>query len=174
MFTLPLGLNAQLSIISIGAAHDADPLDLLDWESFDLLSGIANQAEATNATAIGEGDVASIGVQLPSRLLVLDAPVIMLKLGITLLARFLVPTILIEAGDSSPGTVGTGLTGLRIETGGKRVVFGKDGAIALQIVLVDPAPVHPKTETLVTNELHDANRFMQFIRNKCLRLWMDG
>ena len=68
--------------------------------------------------------------------------------------------ILIETGDGSPGPVGTGLTSLGIEAVGKRVLFGKRRTVALQIVLVDPASVHPQAETLVANELHDADRFI--------------
>ena len=57
MLTLSFGLNSELSVVSIGAAQEADPLDLLHWESFDMLSGTANQAQATTK---GESDVASI------------------------------------------------------------------------------------------------------------------
>ena len=84
----------------------------------------------------------------------------MLKLGVALLARFLVAAILIETGDGSPGTVGTGLTSLGIEAVGKRVLFGQDGRVALQVILGDAAAVHPQAETLIADELHDADRFI--------------
>ena len=82
----------------------------------------------------------------------------MLKLWVPLLPRLVGFAILIEARDGRPGTVGTGLTGLRIERLGKRVLFGKHGTIALQIVLADTAFVHPQAQALVTDELHDADR----------------
>lgn len=87
MFTLALGLNTKLAIIAIGTAQDANPFDLLDWEGFDLLVRVPNQAEATNATAIGEDDMVPIGRELPACLFILDAPIVVLKLGIPLLAK---------------------------------------------------------------------------------------
>ena len=157
MLTLSFGLNSELSVVSIGAAQEADPLDLLHWESFDMLSGTANQAQATTK---GESDVASIRVYLPSGGFVLHTSVIMLKCRVPLLSRFLVPAILIEAGDGSPGTVGTGLTGLGIEACSKRVRLSEHGTIALEVILVNLASVHPEAEALVTDELHDAKRFI--------------
>ena len=68
----------------------------------------------------------------------------MLKLGVALLARLVIEAILIEARDGSPGTVSTGLTSLRIECTGKRVLFSKDGTVALQIIFVDATGIHPQ------------------------------
>ena len=84
----------------------------------------------------------------------------MLKCGIALLPRFLVSAVLIEARDSEPGPVATCLTGLRIETRGKRVLFGEHGRVALEVILADASSVHPQAEALVTDELHDADRFI--------------
>jgi hypothetical protein len=161
MFTLSFGLDAELSVVAISAAQEANSLDLLDWEGFDVLSAIADQAQSANAAAIGEGDVASIGVELPCRLFVLHTPIVMLKLGIALLAGLVVAAILIEAGDGSPGPIRTGLTSLGIEAVGKRVLFGEKGTIALQVVLINPASVHPQAQALVANELHHADRFIE-------------
>ena len=62
MFALAFGLDAELRIIAIGAAYNANPLNVLDWEGFNVLIGIAHQAKSPNATAIDEGDMASIGL----------------------------------------------------------------------------------------------------------------
>jgi hypothetical protein len=124
MLTLAEGIYTELNRIPIGAMEDANPLDLLHGKGFDVLSGIADQAKSPNPARVSEDDVASIGFQLPSGGFVLHAPVIVLELGIPFLAGLVVAAILIEAGNGSPGTVGTGLTGLRIETVSKRVLFG--------------------------------------------------
>ena len=68
----------------------------------------------------------------------------MLELGIALLARLVVLAVLIEARDSEPGTISTGLTGLGVEARSKGVLLGEDSTIALQIVLAD-TPRHPST-----------------------------
>src|SRR5438045_3695534 len=96
----------------------------------------------------------------PSCLLIFHASIIMLKFWVSFLTRLVVAAILIEAGDGGPGTVGTSLTSLGIETVGKRVLFGKDSTIALQVILANLASVHPQTETLIANELHDADGFV--------------
>src|SRR6266480_2676634 len=62
MLTLAFGLDSELHRISIGTAQEANSFDLLHGKGFDVLSGIAYQAQATNAAAIVEGTVAPIGV----------------------------------------------------------------------------------------------------------------
>ena len=62
VFAFTLRLDTELDIVAIGAPHDANPLDLLDWEGFDVLSWVADQ---TQATTKGEGDLASIRFELP-------------------------------------------------------------------------------------------------------------
>jgi hypothetical protein len=96
----------------------------------------------------------------PPRGFVLDAPIVMLKTGIAFLAWFLCLAVLKETANSEPGTVSTGLTSLRVETSGKGILFGKDGTVALQIVLVDTTLIHPETKALVPDELHGANGFI--------------
>src|SRR2546423_674476 len=54
------GLDRELTIMPIGAAHDANALDLLYGKGFDVLVGIAHQSQASNVTPVGEGDVPSI------------------------------------------------------------------------------------------------------------------
>lgn len=63
--------------------------------------------------------------QLPARLLVLDAPIIMLELGIALLAGLVGAAMLIEARDGKPGTVCTGLASLGVEASSKGILMGK-------------------------------------------------
>ncbi len=84
----------------------------------------------------------------------------MLKLGVALLAGLVVLAILIEAGDGKPGTVGTGLTSLRVKITCKRVLFGEDGTVALEVVFVDATSVHPQAKALVADELHHAASFI--------------
>ena len=62
MFALAGGTDAELRIIAIGAAYNANSFNLLDWEGFDVLIRIAYQAEASDPRAIGEDDMASIGL----------------------------------------------------------------------------------------------------------------
>ena len=62
MLDLTLCLKRELTIVAIGAAHDANALDLFDGKGFDVLPWIANQAKAPNAAAIDEGDVVSIWI----------------------------------------------------------------------------------------------------------------
>ena len=62
MFTLALRLHAKLAIIPIGAAHDTNSFDLLHREGFDMLTRVTNETETPDATAIDEGDMASIGL----------------------------------------------------------------------------------------------------------------
>ena len=84
----------------------------------------------------------------------------MLEFGIALLAWFVRLAVVIEAGDREPSTVATCLTSLRIETSGKGILFGKDGAIAPQVILVDAALIHPQAQALVADELDGANGFL--------------
>ncbi len=135
MLDLALGLDTELAIISICATEETNPFDLLDGEGFDVLPGIADQAEFPNTTAIGEGDMTSIWVELPSGLLILDASIVVLKLGVAFLTGFVVAAILIEARDGKPGTVSRCLASLRIEAVGKRVLFSQNGTIALEVIL---------------------------------------
>ena len=86
MFALAFGLHPKLAIISICASQDANSFDLLGGEGFDMLPGIAHQAQSPNAASIDEGDVTSIGLQLPSRLLIFHASIVVLKLGVAFLA----------------------------------------------------------------------------------------
>src|SRR5581483_121224 len=92
---------------------------------------------------------------LPASLLVFDAPVIVLELGIALLARFVVLTVGIETGDRQPGSISTGLTGLRVETACKGILFCEDRTVALQIIPVDAPAIHPQAQALVPDELDD-------------------
>jgi hypothetical protein len=96
----------------------------------------------------------------PPRGFVLHAPIVMLKTGVAFLPRLVVLAVLIEARDGEPSPISTGLTSLRVETSGKRVLFGKHGTIALQVILADTALIHPEAKTLVADELHYADSFI--------------
>ena len=161
MLNYPVSLDGKLHVVAISTSHDANPLDLLRGEGFNVLFGIADQAKATNPTAIGEGDVFAIRFQLPSLYLIFYTAVIMLESGIALLARCVQLAILIETGDGKPGTIGTSLTGLLIETGGKTVLFGQRGTVALQIILGGTTLIHPLAQALIPDELDNPNRFIE-------------
>src|SRR5712691_1918458 len=105
MFNLSLSLNSKLTIVAIRTMDNADSFDVPGGKGANRLLGIAHQSQASNTTAIGEGDVLAIRLQLPTCLLVFNRAVIMLELRITLLAWLLHLTVLIEAGDSKPGTI---------------------------------------------------------------------
>src|SRR5260370_21656574 len=96
MFYLTFGLYPKLAIVAISTVDNTHSLNLFGGEGGNLLLLIAYQPQATNATTIREGDVFPIRLDFPASLLVLHAPIVMLKLGIALLARRVVLTILIE------------------------------------------------------------------------------
>jgi hypothetical protein len=101
--------------------------------------------------------VFAIRFDLPSRLLVLDRTIIVLKLGITLLAGLMVLAVVIETGDSEPGSISRSLAGLRVETRSKGIVFGKPRTGALQVIVGDTPCVHPQAQALVPDELDHAD-----------------
>src|SRR5438132_6619240 len=113
-----------------------------------------------------------IRFQLPASLFVFYRAVIMLELGIALLARLVVLTVLIETGDSEPGSICTGLTSLRVEAHRKRILTGKGGTIALEVILTDALLIHPQTETRISDELHHANGVVDsgVLRFVCIHL----
>lgn len=155
---LALGLYEKLNEVAIGPAQETYPLDVLDGEGFDV-SG-ANQTQASNSAAIGETDMSAIWLKLPSRLLVLHAAAIMLKLGIAALSGLLVAAVLIEASDGRPGTISGSLPGLGVETSRKGVLFRKFGGVALQIVSVRSTSLHPEAQAFVAHKLRGSDRLI--------------
>jgi hypothetical protein len=95
----------------------------------------------------------------PAGCFILARTVIMLKLRETLLARFLLPAIGVEARDGKPGPISSRLSGLGIERTSKGRILGEDGAIRLQIIGVGASHVHPEAKAHVANELDGANGF---------------
>src|SRR6266851_3885564 len=142
MLNLALGLDTEVAVVSICTADSAHPLDTLSGKGLDMLLLVANQTEATNAAAIGEGDMFAIIIQLPTSLLILDRAVVVLKLGIAFLSRLVLSAIGIEPINSKPCTISTGLTGLGIELGGKWECFCQDSATGLQVVFRDMIAIH--------------------------------
>src|SRR6266705_1184821 len=149
--------NSELAIVAISSSDNPNLFDSFDWECFDVLFLIANQAESAYPTAIGESDMSAVIVKLPSGSLVLNAPIVMLKSGIAFLAGLFDLAMLIESLDSKPRTGSRGVTGLGIEAMGKREVTGQDSTIDLQVVFGDTTAIHPQAQTLVTDELHHAD-----------------
>src|SRR5256885_6397269 len=98
----PLRLYCKLDIVAIGTMHNPYALDLLRGEVLNMLLRIAHQTQAPNPTPIPQGDMFPIRFQLSAGLLVLNASIIMLKLGIVLLPWLVVLAVVIEARDSKP------------------------------------------------------------------------
>ena len=105
MLYLAFGLYGKLEIVAVSTVHKPHPLEGLGGEGFNMLLGIADESKTTNPTAISEANVAAIWLQLPARLFVFYRAVIVLKLGIAFLARLVVLAVVIEAGNSKPGTI---------------------------------------------------------------------
>src|SRR5437660_7964808 len=87
MLDFALGINAELAVVAICTPNDTNTLDQLDREFLDALIGIANQFQASNPTAIREGDMTTMRIKLPTRGLVFYAPVVVLKLWVPLFSR---------------------------------------------------------------------------------------
>ena len=85
MDDLAARLYCKLDVVAISAVYYPHALDLLFWKSGDLLFRVAHEPQTSDATPVGETDMLAVRFQLPARLFVLDAPVIVLKLGIALL-----------------------------------------------------------------------------------------
>jgi hypothetical protein len=117
----------------------------------------ANQTKTAYSTAIGEADMLAISIEFPPGGFVLNGPIIVLKSRVALLAWFF--AVLIKPFDGEAGTIGTGLTRLRVEVFGEGVFFCQNGTITLQIVRRSML-IHPLAQTLVANELHNADRFI--------------
>src|SRR5258708_1003635 len=157
MLYLPFGIDTELARVAIGTTDDTNALDQLERKFLDTLIGIPNQFEATNPTAIGEGDMTAIWIKLPPRGFVLHTSVVALKLRISLLPWFLVLAILIEAGDSKPCTGSRCLTSHGIEATSEGVFFSENSTVGLQVVLGDILAIHPHPQAFVTDELDNTN-----------------
>jgi hypothetical protein len=160
MHDLTLGPNPKLDVVPIGTTDNPHPLDLREREGFDVLRGIAHQSQSSDARAIHEREVLAVGFQSPAGRFVLYRAVVMLELGIAFLARLFVLTVLIEPLDSKPGARGRDWSCLGVEPLDERVVGSKNGAVALQIVLVRPRCVHPTAQALVPDELNNPYRLL--------------
>lgn len=153
MLNVPISLYAKLNEVAVGTADNANPFDLLEREGFNRL--VPDEAQASNATTISEGDVFAVGFQLPARLLVLHAAIIVLELGIAFLSRLVCLAVLREPSNSEPGTISRGLTSLGVQVGGFGVLFSENGTIALQVILANATLIHPFAQTLIANELNN-------------------
>src|SRR5260370_15432169 len=167
MLDFPLGIDAELARVAIGTSNNAHPFDQLERKFLDTLIGIANQFQATNTAAISEGDMSAVWVKLPSGRFVLHAPAMVLKLGISFLAWFLLLAIVIEAGNSKPCTIGRSLTSLGIETTSKGVFLSQHFTVGLQVVFGGTRIAHPQTHAFVADELDNTNSLF----NGCILLF---
>jgi hypothetical protein len=84
----------------------------------------------------------------------------MLKAGIAFLAWLLFSAVLVEAGNGKPRPVCRRLAGLRVEPSGKEIRFRQLGRVVLQLIVPNAASIHPEPHTLVANELHGPNSFV--------------
>src|SRR5579883_569322 len=124
MFNFTYCLNRKLTIVAICPLDNAHSLELFEREGCYRLLFVAYQSQTPDATAIGECNVLATWLKLPPRRFVFNGTIVVLKAGIAFFARLVVLVVLIEAGDSGPGSISTGLSGLGVKTGGKRVLLG--------------------------------------------------
>lgn len=154
VLNLAFCFDHELTIVAIGTPDKTYPFDLGQRKICNLTG--TDQTEPAYPTAIREGDMTTIRFKPPSSGLVLNRSVIMLKLWIAFLSRFLVLAIVIEPTDSGPRPICAGLSCLGIEASGKSIRTGQDGTVALEIVFVHVAPVHPLAQAFIANELDNA------------------
>jgi hypothetical protein len=64
MLDLAGSRNRELTVVAIGAAHEAHSLDLLGGEGFKLLLLVPNKPEGADTAAIGEGEVLAVRGEL--------------------------------------------------------------------------------------------------------------
>src|SRR6266566_5376624 len=168
MLHLALSLDAQLAIVAISTLEEANALDLLEREGGDGLFLVAYETKTANPTAISERDMFAINRELPASGFVLDTSIVVLELRIAFLPQLLFFAVSVEAGNSEPRSISTGLTSLGIERGGKRVFFGEHGTIHLKVMLAGVF-IHPFAHALVADELNDANRLIDSGRLGCVK-----
>src|SRR5260370_28533913 len=159
MLDFALRIDAELAGVSICSSDNTNTLDQLEREFLDALIGITNELEASNATAISEDDMSASLVKLPPCGFVLHRSIVVLKSGISFLARFLALTVLIESGDSKPCTGGRCLTSHGVEATSKGVFICQNSTIGLQVVLGDVLAIHPQSQAFVADELDRTNSF---------------
>ena len=160
MLDFAFGIDAELGRVAVCTPNKTNPLDILERKCLETLIGIADQFQASNPTTISEGDMTAIRIKLPPCGFVFHAPVVVLKSGISLLPWFLLLAIVIEAGDSKPCAGGCCLSGLGVESRGKRILFRKDSTIGLQVVLGDVLAIHPKPQAFIADELDRTKSFI--------------
>jgi len=79
MLDSPLGIDAELARVAVCSSNNAYSLDHVLGKLLETLIGVADQFEATNPTAIGEGDMTAIWIKLPARGFVLHAGFLFLQ-----------------------------------------------------------------------------------------------
>ena len=160
VFDFAFCINTELAIAAICASNNTNTLNHVGGKFLDTLIWIADQFEMANATAITECDVTAIVVKLPPCGFVLDAPVVVLKLGVAFLTRLFVTARLIEARNSKPCAISSRLPSHRIEATSKGVLLGKHFTVSLQVVFGGAWMVHPQPQAFVADELDNANSFI--------------
>ncbi len=168
MLHLALCLDSKLVIVAVCPLDNTHSLDVFDREGRNLLVLVADQTQTPDGCGIGEGEVASVGVQFPPGLLVLHTSIVVLKLRIAFLSQLVLAAVVIEALNGRPCAVGADLSRLRVQASGKGVRFGKHGTGALQVIVGDATLIHPEAQAFVADELHDADGFI----NGDVLLWL--
>ena len=130
-----LGIDTELAIVAVCLSDNTNALDQLDGKLFYPLIWVSYQLETAYPTAIRKIDVASIRLKLPPIVFVLDTAVVVLKLGIAFLARFLLLAVVIEARNCKPCTIQHSLSGLGSKLAEQRETLWKDRAVLVQVVL---------------------------------------
>ncbi len=154
-----LCLHGKLAIVAIGALDEPDPLDLLKRKRLNTAL-LPDQSAPSDAHAIGEGEMLAIRLQHPPAGLILNRSVVFLETWVALLSWLLFSAVCVEASNSLPRPVSTGLARHRIEPGCKGILFRQLSAEGLHVILAYAARIHPEPQRFVPDELRGANGFL--------------
>jgi hypothetical protein len=105
-------------------------------------------------------EMLAIRLQHPPAGLLLNRSVVFLETWVALLSWLLFSAVCVEASNSLPRPVSTGLARHRIEPGCKGILFRQLSAEGLQVILAYAARIHPEPQRFVPDELRGANGFL--------------
>ncbi len=91
MFYLPLSVVTELDVVAVRPSHQSHPLDLLQRKRLDAPR--ADQSYPSDTEAIGEGQMSSVGIELPAGDFVLDRAIVVLEARVAFLAWHLRATV---------------------------------------------------------------------------------
>ena len=123
------------------------------------------KAESPRSEAVREGDLPVVAGEFLARRLIFHRAAVFLKLRKAFLTEGLVLAVFREAHDGRRSVFRSvfrsGLPGLRVQLLGEVELFGKDGAILVEVVGIGVCSVLPAARVFVPNELASANCFLK-------------